>query len=258
MKKIILDEESRQNGVYFLIEPNDLFESSYINLRKKENRIYSDIEVSSLPSISKNHQHYSEWELRKITSNRFIKYFSKLNKNINILDLGCGNGWFSSQIANLDTGNVFALDINKTELVQAARVFSRMNLKFIYGNIFESIFENNSFDIITLNASIQYFNNLNELLGALLTLLIDTGEIHILDSPFYTTEELTGARERTENYYASLGFSNMAKFYFHQSYNDLNNYNHEILFNPRSCFSKVIKLIKGNESPFPWIKIVKS
>ncbi len=254
---ISLEKYSSEKGIYIVNSVDREFENLYLKVREREQRIYSDPEVANLPSVSVSNQHFKEWELRKTTSDRFSSYLSQYKNALNILDVGCGNGWFSSQIAKLSSWNVFALDINKTELEQAARVFNQVNLKFILGNIFENIFENNSYDIITLNASIQYFNNLDELLEILLPLLIDSGEVHILDSPFYKKEELAGARKRTAAYYASLGFLEMAEFYFHHTYDDLKIYNHTILFNPHSGISKIKKLINGKESPFPWIKIAK-
>ena len=42
------------------------FEEIYIALRKSENRIYTDEQVSKLPFIGPEHIHYDEWQARKL------------------------------------------------------------------------------------------------------------------------------------------------------------------------------------------------
>ncbi len=188
---------------------------------------------------------------------RFISYVQKSNDKLNLLDIGCGNGWFSANVAKQTPLNVYALDINKTELEQAARVFELNNLNFIYGNIFENILDESVFDIITLNSSIQYFDNLNTLIKRLFFFLKDKGEIHIIDSPVYNRNELAGAKERTARYYISLGFPEMAKHYHHHTFDELDGFNYNIIYKPKSFPGKIKKFLRVNDSPFPWIKIVK-
>jgi len=229
----------------------------YLKVRNKEKRIYSDAQVSNLPKVLPSNQHFKEWELRKITSDRFVSYLQKINGNINLLDIGCGNGWFSANMAQKKSINIYALDINRSELEQAARVFDYSNINFIYGNIFNNIFDENYFKLITLNSSLQYFEELETLVNRLFYYLKEDGEIHILDTPFYRSIELAGARERTNAYYKSLGFIEMSRHYFHHSYDEIEKFNYYVLFNPNSLMARIKKLVKIKVSPFPWIKIVK-
>lgn len=256
MKKLLLENAKLQNGVYYLSNTKNEFEETYIEVRKKEKRVYSDLEVAQLPEITSSHPHYNEWQLRKISCIRFIKYLDLYSSKINILDIGCGNGWFAAAMAQKENSDVYGLDINQTELEQAARLFSSDNLSFIYGDLFDNILPDKNFALITLNASVQYFKDVNTLLNKLIHLLTDGGEIHILDSPFYKTHEIEAARKRTAMYYESIGHLNMSSFYFHHSINDLNKYKFSVMFSPQTFLSKFRKVFKGKESPFPWIKIV--
>ncbi|MEJ2194109.1 MAG: methyltransferase domain-containing protein [Ignavibacteriaceae bacterium] len=246
-----------ENGIYIASSADKEFESLYLKVRDKEKRIYSDTEVSNLPIVSATNQHFDEWELRKITTDRFVSYLHNIGGNINLLDIGCGSGWFSANIAQNKSINICALDINRSELEQAARVFNYSNLNFINGNIFENIFDENHFKLITLNSSLQYFDDLVALVHRLFYFLKEGGEIHILDTPFYNSTELAGARRRTIEYYRSLGFLEMVKYYFHHSYEEIEKFNFSILFNPNSLMTRIKKLLNNKVSPFPWIKIVK-
>ena len=252
-----LENYSLENGIYIASPNDEEFERLYLKVRNKEKRIYSDTEVSNLPIVLPSNQHFKEWELRKITSDRFVSYLQKIDGNINLLDIGCGNGWFAANIAQKKSINIYALDINRSELQQAARVFNCSNINFIYGNIFDNIFDENYFKLITLNSSLQYFDDFETLVNRLFYYLKEDGEIHILDTPFYTSTELSGARERTKAYYKSLGYIEMSKHYFQHNYEELEKFNYSILFNPNSLMTRINKRIKIKVSPFPWIKIVK-
>jgi hypothetical protein len=81
------------------------------------------------------------------------------------------------------------------------------------------------------------------------------GEIHIIDSPIYSDQEAMNAKQRTANYYSSLGFPEMINNYFHRSWDEISEYNFEILYNPSSAKRKLKKIFLTNDSPFPWIRI---
>jgi len=257
MNEITLDETKLKNGVYFLSETDSTFESIYIAVREHEKRVYSDKEVKLLPNASSGNPHKEEWKLRKRPLQRFSKYIQNFNDKINLLDIGCGNGWFSANIANTRSIDIYSLDVNKIELEQAARVFNFDNLYFICGNIFDNIFEEHSFDIITLNSTIQYFDNFSALIKRLFYFLTDEGEIHFLDSPVYYQDELAGARERTARYYNSNGFPEMAKHYYHYTFDELKDFNYKILYDPKAVQNNLKKIFGFKDSPFPWISIKK-
>ena len=255
MDKLSLDPNTRQNGVYILSEIKDDFESIYLKVREKEKRVYSDDELQNLPFASESNPHKKECDIRAKSYSRFSKYLELKNQSLNILDLGCGNGWFSGQLSKSFNHKFYCVDVNYTELKQGRRVFESDNLIFIYADIFSSKFPENFFDIIILNASIQYFSNTKQFLDKLISLINKNGEIHIIDSPIYSEQEAIKAKQRTQSYYSSLGFQEMIKNYFHRSWNEFTEYNFEILYSPGSAIRKLKKMFLINDSPFPWIRI---
>ncbi|MCH7724328.1 MAG: class I SAM-dependent methyltransferase [Bacteroidetes bacterium] len=254
---INLNKYRFENGIYIVSRIDKEFENLYLKVREREKRIYSDLEVSKLPSISPGSPHFREWKLRKRSLQRFTNYIQKYNDKLNLLDVGSGNGWFSANIANRSSIDIYALDVNKFELEQAARVFNFKNIFFIRGNIFDNIFEEHSYDIITLNSSIQYFDDLDKLIKRLFYFLTDKGEIHILDSPIYNQNELAGAKERTARYYISTGFPEMANYYYHHAFDELKDFNYKILYDPKAVQNNLKKIFGFKDSPFPWIRITK-
>ena len=230
------------------------FETLYLQLRKKEKRIYSDDEVKNLPSIRPSDPHYKEWLLRKKTSERLIKYLLKKNRPLNILETGCGNGWLSARMAKTIPGSVMGIDINKEELRQAARVFSKVpNLVFIAADMYSGQLNHKHFDIIVFAASLQYFSSAAEILQSALQFVKPGGEIHIIDTVFYPTDSIGAAQRRTEDYYTQLGFPEAAAYYFHHCLEDLDNFETKILYNPRSWLHQFSK----KKNPFYWLCIPK-
>jgi len=252
----LLSNCKKEEGVHLLSNYDDKsdFESTYISLRKKENRLYDDMVVSELP-YSKIVDQKSEWAMRAKSAERVKQYFNEKEGNT-LLDLGCGNGWFTSLLAKASNMEIIGMDINLNELKQAARLFQNENISFMYADIFQAQLHENQFDYITLNASVQYFKDFNQLINRLFEILKNDGEIHIIDSPIYESEEIANARIRTRNYYKEAGFEGMSEFYFHHSFDDLKNFSFQILYQPfkKSLLSKILM---KKDIPFPWIKITK-
>ncbi|HEX7846701.1 MAG TPA: class I SAM-dependent methyltransferase [Chitinophagaceae bacterium] len=232
----------------------DPFEQRYIDLRKTEGRIYNDAEVLQLPSISKDHPHYTEWRVRKESAARLKKYFEKRLSLPKILDVGCGNGWFSHHLAYIPGCDVTGIDVNFTELQQASRVFSHIpNLRFEYGSIDAGVVSTNEFDFIVFASCIQYFPSLSRIIEQAKQKLKPAGEIHILDSPFYKASEISVAKKRTAEYYKKIGFPEMTQHYFHHSLDELMFYHYRIMYSP----SWVNRYFLNNKNPFCWIIIRK-
>ena len=256
MAEFKLDTATLQDGVFVMSEIRQDFENIYLKVRDKEKRIYSDKELLNLPITSNSNHHKNEWKLRAKSFQRFTKYLQKKNNNLNILDLGCGNGWFSGQLSNYFDHIFYCVDVNLTELKQGRKIFKSDKLKFIYAEIFSLEFQKNFFNIIIVNAAVQYFPNLKKLINRLLLLLNEKGEIHIIDSPIYSGDEAIKAKQRTLDYYSSLSFPEMSNNYFHHSWDELKEFNYKILYNP-SAFMNRFKRIFTKDSPFPWISITQ-
>ena len=215
MAELKLDPSSLKDGIYILSEIKNEFEKIYLKVREKENRIFSDAELKQLPFASESNPHKKEWDLRAKSFQRFKEYLKSKKQNLNILDLGCGNGWFSGQLSKSFNHIFFCVDVNLTELKQGRNVFNSEQIKFIYADIFKADIQSTFFDIIIINAAVQYFPDIKRLMEKLLTLINENGEIHIIDSPFYSETEVDNARKRTVDYYRSIGFPEMTKNYHH-------------------------------------------
>ncbi|MFI5161102.1 MAG: class I SAM-dependent methyltransferase [Sphingobacteriales bacterium] len=226
------------------------FEELYFAIRQGEKRIYTDDQLRMLPDIDPLHIHAAEWKIRKRSCMHLLLYLFKKHKSLRILEVGCGNGWLSSKLADIPGSLVTGLDINELEISQACRVFDKENLDFIYDTFNEDTFQDEKFDVIVFAASLQYFPSAKAIIELALSQLNGSGEVHIMDTHFYKPEEVKKAYARTRNYYNSLGYPQMAEQYFHHSIDELSGLKHHILLNPDSILN-----LLGTRGPFHWITI---
>ena len=236
---------------------NNSFERAYLKLRTREGRILSDDAVKMLPDVRESHPNKREWQMRKSSLREVIRSVKKSGAK-KILEIGCGNGWFSHNVMTSAGAEICAIDINETELVQGARVFREdEELSFAYANIFSNVFESNNFDAAILSSSVQYFPNLETLFSKLFELLRVGGCIYIVDSPFYTSKsDAEEARKRSKKHFNSLNASEMVDQYFHHTFDDLKCFNYSILYNPKSLTSFFKrKVCRVSLSIFPVIRI---
>lgn len=222
------------------------FETAYLKVRRLEQRVYSDEEVRRLPKSKKQE---NEWKLRSKSAFRFVKYLKEKHQNSKLLEIGCGNGWFTNYCSN-HVSTATGVDINSTELKQAVRLFGSERVQFYLWDLFEKSPFEHLFDVIVLNASVQYFENFDALIERLKRLLNSQGEIHIIDSPFYDASDIPSAKRRTKDYYASKGVDIMAEQYYHHSIQNIVDFDE--LYKGRT--SKLNKLIFGKDSPFSWYR----
>ncbi len=228
------------------------FPDLYYKIRKKEGRIYTDEQVRQLPTIDPAHVHSKEWEVRKQSSERLIQHLTSLNRELDILEIGCGNGWLSNRLSVIPSCKVTGIDVNVEELVQARRVFNEVkNLEFLEAMPGDKALRGQLYDVILFAASIQYFEDFYEILQWALDHLNAGGSIHILDSHFYDEHTLDAAQQRTRNYFSSLGFPEMADYYFHHSFNSIKKFNYWVLFDPKNYINRLLQ----RKGIFPWIMI---
>ena len=263
---MILREELKQNaglklnnGVFYQTDhsrQND-FEQIYLSLRTKENRLYTDEKVKLLPAIASDEKLKNEWSMRKISVDKLIAYLKRRHPLRSILEVGCGNGWLANKLVSDLSTDVLAIDVNEAELLQGARVFSSERLNFVYGDVFSIKLQPGRFDSIILASSIQYFQNIQSLINHLLRLVTAAGEIHIIDSPIYSSDHaVTAAKKRSAEHFADFGYRDMQQYYFHHTWEEIGIFKHKVLENPHAIMPLIRrKLFKKNHPVFPWIVI---
>ena len=257
---MIIEDVSKQkiiNGVIHLTEPDKSFENLYLQILKREKRLYSDEEVRLLPYASEKNPHKDEWELRTKSFLRFKNYLARKESTLNILDLGCGNGWLTAQLAKEYNHNYFCVDTNLVELEQAARLFTKDNIRFFYADISKASFPTNTFHIIIINSCLQYFPEVETLLKECFTISKSYGEVHIIDTPFYKANEIMQARNYSLKHFTSLGLPDMTKKYYHHSIKELKYFRYRFLYNPALLKHKIYNFIFEKDSPYPWVIVTR-
>lgn len=255
---VFLNDVELQNGVYILSPLNPHFENAYLQTREKEGWVFDNSIVVNLPAVEKGKPNWKMWRMRNNSSTRFCSFLKKENTPLNILEIGSGNGWFCNTMKQTcPAANVFGLDINLCELKQAAEVFNDRNIFWLYANLFEANLPVNYFDVIVLNASVQYFESLQNLLQRLFAILKEDGQIHLLDSPFYAVDEIAGAKKRSEEYFERNNSSAMKSYYHHHSWQEVKVYFPHFFYSPKKYWNKFLTSIGIYHSPFHWLVIKK-
>lgn len=220
-----------QDNIIYLGEPKALegFQKNYLLYLQKTNSIYSDEELKKLPFLENSKPLFEDWKLKAASYKRLAKVFSK-RKNKLILEIGAGNCWLGNKLSTDTLNYVYALDINLAELEQASRVFTNnKRIKFFYGDIFDDIFEYNSFDAIILANSLQYFDNLPALVNRLMRYLKLNSEIHICDSPIYPQNKIQAVKENNRKLFQKNGVSAMTNHFYYHSWKELKRFRYTVL-----------------------------
>ena len=248
-------------GVIFLTDPERFAAQTnlYLDVRNQEGRVLTDEQVARLPEFEPTDASLRrEWRWRKRSLSRLFRYLSRHHSNngLNILDLGCGNGWMSVHLAKLPGVKVWAADVNLPEMEQGVRVAAGAgleNIQFVFADILENNLPESHFNLVILAASVQYFPDMQALMLVLKRVLKPGGEIHFIDSPFYASEaKRQGARDATGRYYAHLGVPDMAQFYHHHLWAEiaaLGGKNRNV-----SLLSFLLQKLRW-WSPFPWVVV---
>ncbi len=233
-------------------------ENAYLDVRQREGRVLDDEALRGLPDVSLSNIHAKEWQWRKQSFSRFKNYLlEQQNGAARILDVGCGNGWMSNRLAENPHWDVAGIDVNQYELEQAARLFGRENLQFYYADLpslsAQALDALGQFDVIVLAASVQYFPNLAELVSNLKRFLHRGGEIHFVDSHFYRDQAAAAAaRQRTVDYYTTMGVPEMAAYYHHHLFPEAKYLGAE---NLNGGLWTKLQQKAGHIAPFPWLRL---
>ncbi len=236
-------------NVYTPTAPWQNFAAFYLRVREKEGRVLSDEQLQKLPKFTANAELQKEWRLREKSFLCVLKLLKKeFPAGANVLDVGCGNGWMSHQLA-LHGFMVTGVDVNLPELEQAARVFVRPNLDFAFADIF-AWQPTQRFDVAIFASTLHYFAEPKKVFERFFLANPTLKKIYITDTPFYAEEEKVDAAARTENYYQSHGVPEMAANYHHFSMADLGE-------NARICYAPLPFALRKliGASPFAIIEV---
>ena len=114
---------------------------------------------------------------------------SGMKKGMQVLDLGCGSGAFTTFVARAvgEKGKVYALDIQTDMLKQLERKLSRpenkdiRNIKLIEGNAYELPFEDNSLDVVNMVTVLQEIPDRNKTLQEVKRVLKPEGVLAVTE-----------------------------------------------------------------------------
>ncbi|MCC4587791.1 class I SAM-dependent methyltransferase [Xanthomonas melonis] len=237
----------------------DPFEQRYLEVRRKEGRLYTDAQVRRLPHPGGSLGASLEWRVRALSSAMLVQHLRARGGEGAILELGCGNGWLSQLLAQSLQRDVCGIDVNRTELTQAARVFGHeQRLSFVAADIQTLVLPRAVFDVVVLPACIQYFADPAALVARLLAQLRDGGELHIIDSPLYADRQRAEASAaRSLRYFTDLGVPDLAGQYHQHTYAMFERFAVRWLFDPRRPGARLRRLFKLRQPHFPWLCIRK-
>jgi len=106
-----------------------------------------------------------------------------LKKGMSILDVGCGTGSISKDIANIvgNSGKVIGIDNTEKFIESGKETYKNIqNLKLIHSDLFD-FKTKEKFDLITSARTLQWLSNPKEALLKMKSLLKPNGRISILD-----------------------------------------------------------------------------
>ncbi|MGQ5313911.1 class I SAM-dependent methyltransferase [Xanthomonas arboricola pv. corylina] len=234
---------------------DDPFEQQYLQVRRKEGRLYSDAQVRSLPRPGGKLGASLEWQVRALSSALLVQHLRAQAGEGAIAELGCGNGWLSQLLAQSLQCDVCGIDVNRTELTQAARVFGHdQRLSFIAADIQTLALPRDLFDVIVVPACIQYFADPAALVVCLLAQLRDGGELHILDSPLYLDRQRASeSAARSLRYFSELGVPSLAAHYHQHTYASFDRFVVQRLFDPRRPGARLRRMLRMKQPHFPWL-----
>jgi SAM-dependent methyltransferase len=191
------------------------FITDYETVRRFEGRGSSDAEYyRALPFKDLSGNFSADWAIRArsflVVGKKILAPLKKrLQRPLNILDLGAGNGWLSNRLAS-QGNNVVAVDllVNEQDGLGAWKHYERSCVP-IQAEFNRLPVMNDFIDVVIFNASFHYSENYEETLAASLRVLNENGLVVIVDSPIYHhhTSGEKMVEERKSAYLAQYGFA---------------------------------------------------
>ena len=194
------------------------FVREYQHVREAEGRGSIDAAYyRALPFADLSGRFTTDWHIRARSFDTFIKKVMlpnerAVNRPLQVLDLGAGNGWLSYRLAQ--RGHTAAAIDLLTNEQDGLGAFIHYEASFIPVQAeFDRLpFADAQIDLCIFNASLHYAVNYEATLCEALRVLRPDGQIVILDSPLYRSGE-SGAqmvRERAAAFTRAYGFPSNA------------------------------------------------
>ena len=103
-----------------------------------------------------------------------------------VLDVGCGSGFVTRDIARLTKGTVLAIDGSPSLLKVAQKILSEYdNIKLCIGNGEQLPFKNDTFDIVTCNLLLMWADNPQQVINEMVRVTKPNGKVLASLEPDY-------------------------------------------------------------------------
>jgi len=213
-----------RGGVWLALAPEreryfQQFVREYEQVRTREGRGSSSPDYYlSLPYADLTGRNAWQWSIRAISFRYLLRKIlpgieSRFARPLDILDIGAGNGWLSYRLAQRGHLPV-AVDLqdNDADGLGAARhYYSSLGWLFprFQAEMDRLPFADTQFDVAIFNAALHYSEDYCATLRETLRCLRPGGNVLVVDSPFYRSEE-SGYRmvdERKQQFTRTFGFA---------------------------------------------------
>ncbi len=141
---------------------------------------------------------------RRNIENAYPSLLGLLHENISVLDVGCGSGAITADIAHRTSEKVVGIDLSE-HLIEIARTkYAHIpNLSFEVANINEYV-SPKKFDLVIAARTLQWVNNPAEVVQRMVDLLKIGGKISINDYNHTKVEWLPAPPQSMSDFYAAF------------------------------------------------------
>lgn len=142
---------------------------------------YTESIKKSFSQQTKNIQQSHIFNLKDL--NNYMIDFSDIDKDSIVLDLGCGTGLLTRDLAKL-SNNVYALDLTKEMLIENEYQCGKENIDnitFTLSNADKTPYQDNTFTHIFTRQTFHHFDDLNKILTEIKRILKPNGKLIIAD-----------------------------------------------------------------------------
>lgn len=94
-------------------------------------------------------------------------FYERIPENSKVLDLGCGIGAVADSIARQAGAEVLGVDMSLDSIAFAQQRYRHPHLRFVFGNVFTDLPQNETFEVIVLSSVLEHLENRVEFLRSL-------------------------------------------------------------------------------------------